>query len=95
MSDWSKMPGHACDQDQMLWVSLGDAHTVCEARAMNNPACATPKRVLSQSGGPKNCYCANTTACNVSASSWLDLYEYTGSAPPAPWSQTGGGGVRR
>ena len=90
VGDWSKRSGATCDQDQMRWVSQGDTPTVCEARAMANAGCASPKRAISQSGSPKNCYCANTTACNVSKSSWQDLYEFTGTAPPAPWNHSSG-----
>ena len=90
LGDWTKRSGATCDQDQMLWLSQRDQFTVCEARATANPGCASPKRVITQPGSPQNCYCANTTACNVSTSSWLDLYEYTRSAPPAPWGQTPG-----
>lgn len=91
------MSGHACAPDQMLWLSQHASMGDCQARALDEPACVSPKRAIYQSGAPQNCYCANTSACGNSStggapviSSWQDLYTHHG-AMPAAWK--GGGGA--
>ena len=87
--EWAKMSGHACLADEMLWLSQKGTKGSCQALAVDNAACTTPKTVIYQSGDVKNCYCANTSKCTPTQVSWQDLYVQT-NGPVTGWQQQNG-----
>ena len=71
---WTKISQHTCAADEMLYLSQHGSAAVCLAHAVDDNGCAAPKTAIYQSGDVKNCYCANTTTCTETSSSWQDLY---------------------
>jgi len=78
---WEKQGHTACAQDEMLWLLQHGTAAECEALALDTAGCVTPKAVIWQSGSPQNCYCANTTSCTKTHSSWQDTYVLHGQVP--------------
>ena len=86
---WSKTSHQACASDQTMWLSQHGSVAECQAKTLDAAGCGTPKTAVYESSGVRNCYCANSSTCTPTPSSWQDRYVHSG-PPPPPWTETPG-----
>jgi hypothetical protein len=77
---WDRQPGKACDK--MKWLGQHGSLAECQGLALADAGCAQPKTVIYQSGDVQNCECSSEPVCNVTSSSWQDLYVLRGELKP-------------